>query len=329
MPVPVTGRGTCLGGGASRASRASREAETRGSVLLPAPGRGSPGCGSPARRESTAMPDRSSHGSQLQHLRVRDCMHAGVLTCSADTPLVEVAGIMTKHRVHAVAVIDDKRRPIGVVSALDVVAAASETSTNGDRPRRYGDRASRHDLHGRAAGPRREADDKAPRSPPDRCRSGQRLPSGILSTLDIAVLVAENSERWPFSLESIEQDRRAATPEASIAPRIRRLRTETGRPRARRPLLRPANAEELALARVPEQTRHLLASVKRLPAQPKSCAAGTLDVVRAQSPVSELQEPGAARSEARRRLPRFSRNRRCEDPSKASAYDPHPAICVP
>ena len=71
------------------------------------------------------MPDRSSHGSQLQHLRVRDCMHAGVLTCSADTPLVEVAGIMTKHRVHAVAVIDDKRRPIGVVSALDVVAAAS------------------------------------------------------------------------------------------------------------------------------------------------------------------------------------------------------------
>ena len=74
--------------------------------------------------ESTVMPDRSSHGSQLQHLRVRDCMHAGVLTCSADTPLGEVAGIMTKHRVHAVAVIDDKRRPIGLVSALDVVEAA-------------------------------------------------------------------------------------------------------------------------------------------------------------------------------------------------------------
>ena len=61
------------------------------------------------------MPDRSSHGSQLQHLRVRDCMHAGVLTCSADTPLVDVAGIMTKHRVHAVAVIDDKRRPIYIL----------------------------------------------------------------------------------------------------------------------------------------------------------------------------------------------------------------------
>jgi CBS domain-containing protein len=81
------------------------------------------------------MPDRSSHGSQLQHLRVRDRMHAGVLTCSADTPLGEVAGIMTKHRVHAVAVIDDKRRPIGVVSALDVVAAASRDEHERDTAR--------------------------------------------------------------------------------------------------------------------------------------------------------------------------------------------------
>ena len=47
---PVTGRGTCLADGASKVSRASREAQTRGSVLLPAPGRGSPGCESPARR---------------------------------------------------------------------------------------------------------------------------------------------------------------------------------------------------------------------------------------------------------------------------------------
>ena len=30
-----------------------------------------------------------------------------------------------------------------------------------------------------------------------------------------------------------------------------------------------------------------------------------------------------------RGLPRFSRNRCCEDPGKASAYDSHPAICVP
>ena len=143
------------------------------------------------------MPDRSSHGSQLQHLRVRDCMHAGVLTCSADTPLVEVAGIMTKHRVHAVAVIDDKRRPIGVVSALDVVAAAStddqervtaRVATAGTEPLitistdapldRAAKLMTKHRVHHLIA-----------------VDPANGYPVGILSTLDIAVLVAENSER--------------------------------------------------------------------------------------------------------------------------------------
>ncbi|HYB26377.1 MAG TPA: CBS domain-containing protein [Solirubrobacteraceae bacterium] len=141
------------------------------------------------------MPDQSSHGPQLEHLRVADCMHLGVLTCSAATPLVEVAAIMTKHRVHAVAVIDDKRRPIDVVSALDVVAAASSgklsvtarvaaateplITISADAPL---DRAAklmtRHRVHHLIVV-----------DPPNGS------PVGILSTLDIAALVAENSER--------------------------------------------------------------------------------------------------------------------------------------
>jgi CBS domain-containing protein len=141
------------------------------------------------------MTDRSSHGSQLEHVRVADCMHAGVLTCSADTPLGEVAGIMTKHRVHAVAVIDDKRRPIDVVSALDVVAAASRgnpwvtarvaaateplITISADAPL---DRAAklmtRHGVHHLIV-----------------VDPAGGYPVGILSTLDIAVVVAENSER--------------------------------------------------------------------------------------------------------------------------------------
>ena len=143
------------------------------------------------------MPDRSSHGSQLQHLRVRDCMHAGVLTCSADTPLVEVAGIMTKHRVHAVAVIDDKRRPISVVSALDVVAAASR------------DEHERETARVATAGtePRITISADAPLDRAAKLMTKHRVhhlivvdpangyPVGILSTLDITVLVAENSER--------------------------------------------------------------------------------------------------------------------------------------
>lgn len=63
---------------------------------------------------------------QLAHIRVHDAMHRGILSCSADASLDEVAGIMAKHRVHAVAVSDgEDARPDAVISALDVVAAIS------------------------------------------------------------------------------------------------------------------------------------------------------------------------------------------------------------
>ena len=142
------------------------------------------------------MPNRSSDASQLGHVRVRDCMHVGVLTCSADTPLGEVAGIMTKHRVHAVAVIDDRRRPIGVVSALDVVAAAS----SGEHER----------VTARVAVATEPLITISADAPLDRAAKLMTKhgvshlivvdpagghPVGILSTLDIAVVVAENSER--------------------------------------------------------------------------------------------------------------------------------------
>jgi CBS domain-containing protein len=51
-------------------------------------------------------------------------MHVGIFSCSAEAPLAEVAAIMAKRRVHAVAVNNGTGgRPIGVVSDLDVVAA--------------------------------------------------------------------------------------------------------------------------------------------------------------------------------------------------------------
>lgn len=62
--------------------------------------------------------------AELRHVRVHDAMHHGILGCAADAPLGEVAGIMAKHRVHAVVVADgDGLPPAGVVSDLDVVAA--------------------------------------------------------------------------------------------------------------------------------------------------------------------------------------------------------------
>ncbi len=54
-------------------------------------------------------------------------MHTGVLTTDPSTPLRVVARLMAQQRVHAVAVADPEytRRPFGIVSAIDVVAAAA------------------------------------------------------------------------------------------------------------------------------------------------------------------------------------------------------------
>jgi CBS domain-containing protein len=62
----------------------------------------------------------------FDHVRARDAMHQGILTCTPDAPLDEVAAIMATHNVHAVAITNsDSRRPGGIVSDLDVVAAIS------------------------------------------------------------------------------------------------------------------------------------------------------------------------------------------------------------
>jgi CBS domain-containing protein len=72
------------------------------------------------------MINERNRATGLPRVRVSDCMHAGILSCAPDAPLAEVAGIMSEHRVHAVAVIDHAGgRPVGVVSDLDVVAAAA------------------------------------------------------------------------------------------------------------------------------------------------------------------------------------------------------------
>jgi CBS domain-containing protein len=52
-------------------------------------------------------------------------MTTGVISCPPETPLREVAEIMAGHRVHAVYVFDDEAGELwGIVSDLDLVAAA-------------------------------------------------------------------------------------------------------------------------------------------------------------------------------------------------------------
>lgn len=70
------------------------------------------------------MVNRVSPSPELGHVRVSDCMHHGILSCAGDAPLGEVAGVMAKHRVHAVAITNGRgRRPVAIVSDLDVVCA--------------------------------------------------------------------------------------------------------------------------------------------------------------------------------------------------------------
>lgn len=61
---------------------------------------------------------------------VSDAMTTGLISCSPETPLRAVAGLMTRRRVHAVYVFDygyedDETTQLwGLVSDLDIVAAA-------------------------------------------------------------------------------------------------------------------------------------------------------------------------------------------------------------
>ena len=66
----------------------------------------------------------------LAHVHVHDVMHTGILTTDSSTPLRVVARLMAEQRVHVVAVGDgdNARRPWGMVTTLDVAAAAAEGS---------------------------------------------------------------------------------------------------------------------------------------------------------------------------------------------------------
>lgn len=64
----------------------------------------------------------------LERIHVRDVMHTGILTTDPSTPLRVVARLMAEQRVHAVAVADPDhtRRPWGIITDLDLAAAAAE-----------------------------------------------------------------------------------------------------------------------------------------------------------------------------------------------------------
>ena len=63
--------------------------------------------------------------SSLATTLVSDAMHEGVIVCDRDEPLSRVARLMSEHRVHSVVVDGEAGRLWGIVSDLDLVAAAA------------------------------------------------------------------------------------------------------------------------------------------------------------------------------------------------------------
>src|SRR5512140_923243 len=53
---------------------------------------------------------------------VSDLMHRGLITCAKDTSLGQVAVLLTQNHVHALVVVDRDRRPIGLMSDIDLLA---------------------------------------------------------------------------------------------------------------------------------------------------------------------------------------------------------------
>ena len=52
-------------------------------------------------------------------------MHAGILTCGGDLPVRDVADLMARFRVHAVAITRaNMSAPVGVITDLDIAGAA-------------------------------------------------------------------------------------------------------------------------------------------------------------------------------------------------------------
>lgn len=75
----------------------------------------------------SAPPDTAVFRRRLSELKVKDAMRQQVLTCSAETPVAEVAAEMVRHHVHRIVVVEGDR-PIGIVSTLDIAALVANAS---------------------------------------------------------------------------------------------------------------------------------------------------------------------------------------------------------
>jgi CBS-domain-containing membrane protein len=61
---------------------------------------------------------------------VRSHMSRDVVTASASTPIAELSRMMLDAHIHRVFVVDQARRPVGVVSSMDIIAAVANAEAD-------------------------------------------------------------------------------------------------------------------------------------------------------------------------------------------------------
>ncbi len=130
-----------------------------------------------------------------RHTLVADLMRPGILSCSPETPLREVARMMAVHRIHCVVVtgLESRHgadRPVwGIVSDLDVARAAggwTEATTAGEIAGTEIVTVSPADTVEHAAALMGEHETAHLLVVDDRSRE----PTGVISTLDVARVIA-------------------------------------------------------------------------------------------------------------------------------------------
>lgn len=145
----------------------------------------------------------------LEHASVSDAMHPGILSCEADAPLIEVARMMTTRHVHCVAVMglsrdgSLERLVWGVISDLDLVRVGIRTGSD----QLAGALAQQPIVTVEPGMPLRQAGElMLTRGVSHLVVVDPELqrPVGILSTLDIAGVLAWGAKPEHFSREVME-----------------------------------------------------------------------------------------------------------------------------
>jgi signal-transduction protein with cAMP-binding, CBS, and nucleotidyltransferase domain len=146
-------------------------------------------------QDSSIEPHVQAGEDKLRATLVRDVMHPGIVSCSQAATAAEIARIMASRRVHCVAVMglsqDQRHDPLiwGIVSDLNLLEAATDPGSSATAATLAGEPVisirSTMSVHDAAKAMVQYGAAHVVVVDPER-----RTPLGILSTLDVAEVLA-------------------------------------------------------------------------------------------------------------------------------------------